>query len=74
MHALTSEFFNHAKFDPEKDRLVDTSPPPKTACTAMPPPYARYVPHDPNRHYGYARSEKADDPDGGKPKKLPGWI
>jgi hypothetical protein len=30
----------NARFDAERDLLIDTSPPPQTVCTAMREPYA----------------------------------
>jgi hypothetical protein len=39
LHALTKEFFYHARFDPVADRLVDVSPPAKVAATVTPEPW-----------------------------------
>ena len=39
LHALTREFYMNARFDPEQDRFIDTSPEPTTVCKTVPEPY-----------------------------------
>jgi hypothetical protein len=78
LHALTKEFFMNARFDAEKDKLIDTRPPPKMACTVMSPPYdpksdPRYVPFDPNQSMIRLRP-MTPEPEKPNPFKRPGFA
>ena len=46
IHALVREFYMNAAWDPEQDRLIDTSPPAQVVCSAAIP--APYVNPDPD--------------------------
>jgi hypothetical protein len=77
LQLLAKEFYMNARYDAATDRLVDTGPAP-TSMGTPPEPYdprsnPNYVPHDPNRHYGYAPSGKTD-PNVGKPARRPGFA
>jgi hypothetical protein len=76
LQLLTKEFFYHARFDPEADKLIDTSPPSQVIGVAMPGPCDpagdRYrVQHDPNRRYGLAPDPNAAPH---KPRSRPGFA
>jgi hypothetical protein len=60
MHALCKEFFPyHTSFDPERDCLVDTSPPATVVATAMSPPFRHSDERVARAHAAYLEALRA---------------